>query len=269
MRKRLGLCAIVLGALGCALQGAPASKLSTEDLRPVRITQKLGAQVPLDLPFVDESGKEVSLREVMRGHPVILVPGYYGCPMLCGVVARGLINALLDLRLDVGTDFDVIHYSIDPSESPVLAAEMRRTYLRRYGRPGAAAGWRFLTGRAESSRALSDAIGFGFRYDPSIRQYAHAAGIAILTPEGRVSSYMLGVDFPARPLRLALVDASAEKLGSPADQLLLLCYHYNPVTGRYGMAIMTVLRLGGGATVALLAGGAGVLLWREKRRGLA
>ncbi len=263
--KRLIFLSAMFGLVASA--AAAESKLSAEELRPVRITQKLGAQVPLDLSFRNEDGTEVRLGELIHDRPVILVLGYYRCPMLCGVVVRGMIKSLLDLRFDVGREFDVLQVSIDPKESPALAAEMKRTYLRRYGRPDAERGWHFLTGSGENSRALSDAVGFGYRYDPDIRQYAHAAGIVILTPEGRVSSYQLGVDFPARQLRLALVDASSSTIGSPVDQLLLMCYHYNPVSGRYGFAIVTALRLMGGATVALVVGGAGLMIWRERKRG--
>lgn len=208
----------------------------------VEFRQHLGATVP-DVRLVDETGREATLHQLEGGRPTLLVLGYYHCPMLCHQVQGGLVDSLRQLDWSAGQQFTVLTVSIDPRERPPLALAKQTGYLSRYDRPGAAAGWRFLTGSPRQLQALQQAVGFESAYDAESDQYAHPAGIVVLTPEGRVSSYLLGIDFPARALKLALQRAAAGRLGDPADRLLLLCYHYDPATGKYGFAIMRTLQL--------------------------
>ncbi len=246
-----------------------AAAFAETDLLKVRFDQELNHPLPLDAKFVDESGAHIRLGDYFGKKPVVIVPGYYGCPMLCTVVANGLIESLLDLKLDVGRDFTVVHFSIDPHETPAEANAKKNTYIKRYGRPGASDGWHFLTGDAASIRQLSDAIGFHYVYDPATKQYAHSSGIVIATPEGKISRYFFGVNFPPNDLRLALTQASARHIGSPIDQLVLLCFHYNPITGKYGIAILNVLRLCGAATFFALVAFITFAIRRERARRLA
>jgi protein SCO1 len=234
-------------------------------LREVGFDQKLNAQVPLDLVFRDETGQTVRLGDYFHGKPVILVPGYFRCPMLCGQVQNGLIRALLDLQFDVGKDFYVLTVSFDPRETPEMAAAKKQTYLERYGRPGSADGWHFLTGADGEIKRLTDAVGFRYRYDAKHDQYAHAGGIVLLTPTGKVSRYFYDVRFSPRDLRLGLVEASENRIGSLADQVLLFCFHYDPEEGRYGPAVMRLVRLGGVLTMLSIAIFM-VVLWRKERR---
>jgi protein SCO1/2 len=248
--------------LGClrAQPGLPAS------LRGVGFDQRLNQQVPLDDEFMDETGHAVRLRDYFHNKPVILVLGYYGCPMLCGEVLNGLVQAMLGLSFDVGKDFEVINVSIDPRERADLAAAKKETYVQRYGRPGAANGWHFLTGKENAIKRLAAAVGFRYRYDAKRDQFAHASGLMILTPAGKVSRYLFDVHYSPRDLRLALVEASEGRIGSTADQILLFCFHYDPAEGKYGPAIMNLVRLGGVLTLAGLALFL-LTLWRRDRRG--
>jgi protein SCO1/2 len=234
-------------------------------LRGVGFDQRLDAQVPLDLTFTDEAGRPVRLGDYFHDRPVILVLAYYRCPMLCNEVLNGLVRAMLDVTLDAGKDFDVLTVSFDPREKPELAAAKRKTYLERYGRPGAEAGWHFLTGEEESIQRLTEAVGFHYTYDERNDQFAHASGILILTPQGKISRYFFDVRYSPRDLRLGLVEASANRIGSPVDQVLLYCFHYDPSVGKYGPAVMNLVRLGG--VLILLAIGLLVgTLWRQERR---
>ena len=235
-------------------------------LREVGVDQRLGEQVPLDTSFVDESGRTVQLREYFGGRPVVLALVYYECPMLCTQVLNGLVGSLEALTFTAGLEFDVVVVSFDPGETPALAAAKKATYLRRYGRPGAEGGLHFLTGRAESIDALTAAVGFRYAYDPAIDQYAHPAAISVLTADGRVSRYLFGIEFAPRDLRLALVEATDRQIGSVIDQALLFCYHYDPETGTYGLAIMNVIRLAGLLTVGLAAAFIVGSLRRERRQ---
>lgn len=238
------------------------AKLSAEDLKDVAFDQKLGAKIPADLKFRDETGREVQLGEYYGKTPFILVLGYYGCPMLCTLVGNGLTEALQDLRFNVGKEFQVIHVSIDPNETPELAAAKKRAYLRQYGRGGAEGGWHLLTGSQEAIEQLTRIVGFGYRYDAQTKQYAHPSGLVIVTPSGEVSRYLFGVNFPAKELRLALVEASENRIGSLSDRLLLVCYHYLPITGRYGALVLWILRGAGVLTVAMLVAG---IIWMLRR----
>jgi protein SCO1/2 len=212
-------------------------------LKQVAFDQKLGAQISLNLSFRDEDGKSVKLAEYFGKNPVILDLGYYKCPMLCTAVLNGMMLGLQDMDLQMGRDFEVINISIDPSETPDLAAAKKTSYLTRYGHAQAAAHWHFLTGNEPEIRKLAAEVGFKYVYDPEIRQYAHPSGIIVLTPDGKVSHYLFGVVFGGRDLKDALTDAKDAKVGSPIQQLFLLCFHYSPLTGKYSGAIMTVVRL--------------------------
>lgn len=233
---------------------SPPASLRPPYLQNVGIEQHLDAQVSPDLAFVDDTGRAVKLGDYFGSKPLILNLVYYNCTMLCGETLAGLTGAMKPIKFDVGKEFDVLTVSFNPQETTELAAEKKKDYLKRYGRPGAASGWHFLTGPAESINALAKAVGFQYQYDPASKQYAHATAIMILTPQGRISRYFYGVEFPPKDLRMGLVEASQEKIGNAVDQILLYCYHYNPATGKYGAVIANILRLGAGLTIVLLAG---------------
>jgi protein SCO1/2 len=235
-------------------------------LRDVGFDQRLDEQVPLDLALRDESGAEVHLGDFFHGKPVVLSLAYFDCPMLCGVVLNGLAGALRTLSFDAGKEFEVLTVSFDPRDTPAKAREKKQGYIERYHRPGAAEGWHFLTGDQAAIDRLTRAVGFRYAYDPEHAQFAHAAGVVVLSPAGRIARYLYGVEFSPRDLRLALIEAAAGRIGSPVDQILLFCFHYDPVTGRYGRAALDAVRVGGAATVVALAGLIGTLLWRETRR---
>ena len=232
-----------------------------ELLKEVGIDQKLNSSIPLDLMFRDEHGKAVTLGQYFGSKPVILTLVYYNCPMLCTQVLNGLDRSLEQIPLTVGKDFEVVTVSIDPTDRPSLAEAKQAVYLGMYNRPGSAVGWHFLTGEESQIKQLAGAVGFRYAYDPDSHQYAHASGIMILTPEGKLSRYFYGVTYPERDMRLGLVEASEGKIGSPVDQVLLFCYHYDPHTGKYGLLISRVLQLGGLATV-LIGGIFLILLFR-------
>jgi protein SCO1/2 len=239
-----------------------------EVLKQVGIDQKIGQQLPLDLPFKNEAGREVRLGEyfnAQRGRPVVLALAYYDCPMLCTQVLNGMTGALKTLSFDAGKDFEVVVVSIDPKDNFQIAAHKKAAYVEHYGRPHTAAGWHFLTGAESSIAPLADALGFRYVYDANIKQYAHGAAIYVATPKGVVSRYLLGIDFAPRDLRLALVEASHNVLGSVVDQVLLLCYHYDPATGKYGAAVLRLVRLGGILTVVAFLSFLTISLRRERR----
>jgi protein SCO1/2 len=221
-------------------------------LRSVGIDQKMGARVPLDVPFDDESGHPVTLRRYL-GKPVILALVYYQCPSLCNLVLNGVSRSVKDLKMAAGEDYDIVAVSFDPRETSEIAAAKKRPYVKGYNRPGAEQGWHFLTGPQASSKSLAEAVGFHYAYDAINNQFAHGSAIIILTPEGRVTRYFYGIEYPERDLRFGLEEASERRIGSPVDAVLLYCYHYDPSNGKYGMVIMNVLRLAGMATVAALA----------------
>jgi len=258
------------GNLRATAPGAPPveAPLPAPPLKDIGFDQRLGEQVPLDLVFGDEAGKAVALRDLVGKRPVILSLVYFDCPMLCGMTTDGLVRSLRALRFDVGKDFEVLSVSFDPRESPEIASAKKGPVMRQYGRAGAAAGWHFLTGSKESIDALTKAVGFRYVWDAEQKQFAHATGIVVLTPEGRVARYFFGIEYPAKDLRLGLVEASEEKIGNVVDQLLLLCYHYDPKVGRYTAAVTSLVR---GAAVATLAAAVGlvVVLLRRERKGTA
>jgi len=241
----------------------PANKLP-ELLTEIGLDQKLNAQVPLELPFKDETGRDVRLGDFFGKRPVILTLVYYECPMLCTQVLNGLTSALGVLEFGVGQQFDIVTVSFDPKETPELAAAKKAAYLQRYKRANAESGWHFLTGDEKAIAALTKAVGFRYAYNASIDQYAHVSGIMVLTPAGRMSRYFFGIDYGPRDLRLALIEAADQKIGTPVDQLLLYCFHYDPKSARYSFAVMRLVRAAGVTTVLALV--AGVLVLRRRER---
>jgi protein SCO1/2 len=231
----------------------------------VNIQQHLDAQIPMDLMFRDETGNVVRLGQYFHGKPVLLNFMYYRCPMLCSVVMDGVSSALTELKFDVGKEFDVITVSIDPRDTPEAAAMKKEHYIKRYGRFDAARGWHFLTGPESAIKHLTNVVGFHYAYDPKIDQFAHATALMVLTPQGHVSRYLYGFEYKPRDLRLGLVEASAGKIGKLTDAILLLCYHYDPATGKYSRTAMNFVRAGGVATVVSLAGFILVMVRRERK----
>jgi protein SCO1/2 len=221
-------------------------------LAEVGIDQHLNAQLPLDLRFHDEAGQTVRLGQYFGRTPVILVPSYYNCPMLCPIVFEGLVKALRVLSLNAGEHFTVLAVSIDPRETPALAAAKKQELVARYARPGTADGWHFLTGDAAAVARLTQTVGFRYAYDARHEQYAHASGVMVLTPNGTLARYFYGIEYAPRDLRLGLVEAAANTIGSVVDQVLLLCYHYDPATGKYSVLTLNVIRAGGVVTVLAL-----------------
>jgi protein SCO1/2 len=222
-----------------------------ELLKDVGIDQKLNDEIPLDLRFRDEHGKTVELAQYFGSKPVILMLVYYNCPMLCTEVLNGLDRSLKQIPMDIGKDFNVVTVSIDPTDRPVMAEAKQAMYTGMYGRPGAAEGWHFLTGDEPQIKQLAKSVGFRYAYDAESKQFAHASVIMILTPEGRLSRYFYGIQYPERDVRLGIVEASQGKISSAVDQILLFCYHYDPHTGRYGLLISRVIQLAGGLTVLI------------------
>ena len=232
----------------------------------VSIAQKLNTKIPLDLMMRDENGKVVRLREYFgKGRPVLLNFVYYRCPMLCPMVLEGTTSALTNLKWNIGEQFDVITVSIDPRDKAEDAARMKEKYIRRYGRLESAGGWHFLTANETAIRQLTDAVGFQFAYDSRTDQFAHGAALLVLTPDGRTSRYFYGFEYKPRDLRLAIVEASEGKVGSVTDQFLLLCFHYDPVTGKYSRNAMLFARVGGITTLLALGTFIGLMLRREHR----
>jgi len=234
-----------------------------ELLRDVGLDQRLGNSIPLDLTFRDEHGQTVALRDFFGEKPVILTLVYYQCPMLCTEVLNGILRSAKELPLEIGRDFSIVTVSIDPSERPVLAEVKHQLYTGLYGRPGGPRGWHFLTGDEAQIKLLTQAVGFRYAYDPASGQFAHPSGIMLLTPAGKLARYFYGISYPARDLRLGLVETSQEKIGSPVDQILLYCYHYDPATGRYGLLISRVIKAAGALTVLSLGLVIAILFRRE------
>ena len=240
----------------------PSSQVPTA-LSKVSFEQHLNEQLPLDLPFKDETGRTVKLGEYFGRKPVVLAFVYYECPMLCTQVLNGLESSLRVLNETVGKEFDVVTVSFDPAETPVLAMGKKKAYLERYKRPEAEQGWHFLTGDQASIDALTQAAGFNYAWDEASQQFAHASGIIVTTPAGKVSRYFFGIDYAPRDVKFALIESSHEKIGTLADRLLLYCYHYDPATGSYGFVAMRAVRIGGAATILALVGFVFVSLRRE------
>lgn len=241
--------------------GKPSSGLPAQ-LQNVGFEPQLNAQLPLDSNFRDESDRDVKLRDYFGGKPVLLALVYYGCPMLCNQVEQGIVGTLKMLSFSAGRDYEVVFVSFDPRETPDMAALKKTAALSRYGRPEAASGWHFLTGKEESIRALTSAANFRYSFDEKHNLFAHASGIMLITPDGRISRYFYGVEYPSRDVRLGLVDASAGKIGTPIDHLLLYCFQYNPETARYSATVLKIVRLGGILTIFSIV--AGILIFRRR-----
>ena len=273
-RMAMGLLVV---AAGLALPARPvAAQLSDpmqsvgvrpDLLKDVGIDQKLNQQVPLDLTFRDETGKTVQLSQYFGQKPVLLSLVYFNCPMLCTQVLNGMEASMKGLPMDAGNEFNAISVSIDPSDKPVLAAVKQQMYVGMYGRPNGAQGWHFLTGDEEQIKKLANAVGFRYAYDPDSKQFAHASAIMVLTPDGKLSKYFYGIQYSPRDLRLGLVEASARKIGTPVDSILLFCYHYDPHTGKYGLLISRLIQAGGLLTV-LAIGSIMLILFRRERYSL-
>ena len=247
----------------------PPGKAATEQiplLKEVGIDQKLDAQIPLDLEFSDEQGQPVKLGQFFGARPVVMALVYYECPMLCTQVLNGFAGSLQGMSFTVGQEFEVLVVSFDPGETPAMAAERKREFVRRYIRDAREANIHFLTGREASIKALTNAVGFRYTYDAAIDQYAHPAAITVLTPQGHVSRYLYGIEFAPRDLKLALVEASAGRVGTFVEQAMLFCYHYDPETGKYGLVIMNFVRAAGALTVLLMAGWIVLSLRRDRRQ---
>jgi protein SCO1 len=250
---RRGLTAFAAACVLLAATLAAADQARPKALRDVGVEQKLDQPVPLDIPLRDEAGRTVRLGDFFGRKPVLLSLAYYHCPMLCPMILDGLVRSLRPLSWNVGEEFEVVTVSIDPRETPEQAAAKKQKLVADYGRKGAAEGWHFLVGDQDSVRRLTGAVGFRTTYDAEHDQFAHAAVLTVLTPQGKISRYLYGIDYAPRDVRLALVEASQDKIGTLADQILLFCYHYDPATGKYGMAALTSLRVAGLLTIVGLA----------------
>jgi protein SCO1/2 len=254
---------------GSSAPGQPAMA-PLAALKDVRIDQKMDSAVPLDLPFVDGHGTDVTLAQYFGGsRPAVLALVYYECPMLCTQVLNGLFSSIEPLKLDAGRDFDIVVVSFDPGETPAMALAKKTSYLKHYHRPTAEAGIHFLTGRQPAIDTLADAVGFRYAYDETIDQYAHPAAVTVLTPKGHVSKYLYGVEFAPMDFRFAMVSAGEGTIGTVIDQALLYCFHYDPATGKYSVAIMSFLRLAGVLTLLGIMGFILVHLRRERRQNAA
>ncbi len=266
---RVALRALLLLALSAVTTQADEGALPSS-LQKVGFDQHLGEQVPLEVAFKDEAGRTVTLGDYFNhGRPVILVLAYFRCPQLCSEILNGLTRARLEMNLDLGSEFEVVTVSFDSRETPDMAAAKKKSYVERYARPGAGVGWHFLTGNDESIARLTKAVGFRYSYDAKHDQFAHASGIMVLTPGGTLARYFYDVHFAPRDLRLGLVEASSGRVGSPVDQILLYCFHYDPTDGKYGVTIMNVVRLGGVLTVLGIALMVFLLRRGERRRAKA
>lgn len=241
----------------------PPSSQMLATLKTVTIDQRLNEQVPPGLVFRDETGRSVRLGDYFGNKPIILNLQYFQCQMLCGEVTNGLVGSLKTLKFDVNKEFDVLSVSFDPRETVQMAADKKKSTLQRYHREGAEAGWHFLTGDQTNVEALTKSVGFSYQLDPKSGQWAHAAAIVLLTPGGKISRYFYGIEFAPKDLRLGLIEASQNKIGTVVDKVLLYCYHYNPETGKYGAVIMNVMRLAGAATVLILGAFMFIMFRRE------
>jgi protein SCO1/2 len=274
LRSAIGVMSIVLMSAVVSAQGnapgvrpdpAMPSQQVPSALSTVSFEQRLNEQLPLGLEFKDESGRTVKLGEYFGRKPVVLTFVYYECPMLCTQVLNGLESSLRVINESIGQEFDVVTVSFDPKETPVLAAGKKKAYLERYKRPSAEQGWHFLTGDQASIAALTQAAGFNYSWDEASHQFAHASGIVVTTPTGKVSRYFFGIDYSPRDVKFALIESSNERIGTLAERLLLYCYHYDPAKGNYGFMAMRAVRVGGAVTLAALVGFVFVSIRRDRR----
>ena len=231
-------------------------------LKEIGIDQRLNEQVPLDAVFKDDQGHEVRLGDYFKGKPVVLALIYYSCPMLCNQVLNGMLTSVRQVSFNAGEEFQIVAISFDSRETPQLAAAKKQTYVRAYNRSGADAGWHFLTGDDANIKRVTDAVGFRYKWDEKTNQFAHASGIFVITPQGKLSRYFYGIEYPPRYVRLGLVEASQNHIGTMADTLMLYCYHYDPATGKYGAVVMNIMKVAGVITIGLIVG---MLLMLRKR----
>lgn len=266
MRIALAIALLVIAPLRADDVDSEARNVAPNIVSKIEMKQRLGELLPKDLTFQDESGKSVFLGDYFGKGPVVLALVYYECPSLCTMVLNGLFRSLQEVKLERGKEFTVVAVSIDPKETSELAANKKVKYLKTYLHSESESGIHFLVGKQEAITALTKAVGFGYAYDEEKKIYAHPGAITLLTPEGKISSYMFGVDFPAKDLRLSLVGASGNKIGNAIDHFLLYCYKYDPNAGKYGLAVMNALRVAGVATLVLLGGLVGLLVRFQRRR---
>ena len=267
MMGATALVSAVVSAQGIAPEaGLPSNKVPGV-LGKVGFEQRLNEQLPLDLMFKDEAGRDVKLGDYFGKRPVVLTFVYYECPMLCTQVLNGLASALGVIDESIGKEFDVVTVSFDPRETPVLAAGKKQSYLDRYKREGAERGWHFLTGQQASIDALTKAAGFSYAWDEDTKQFAHASGVVVATPDGKLANYFFGIDYSPRDLKFALIESSQGRIGKFAEKVLLYCYHYDPATGQYGFVAMRAVRIGGAVTLVALVGFVFVSLRRERAAG--
>lgn len=268
--KNHGVLLLIAGLAIASLAWGPGDQLDGDHppgvpVEEISFDQNLGAQIPLDLSFQDDHGQNVHLSDFFGRKPVILLFAYYECPMLCPLVLEDLTHKLQGLSFSAGDQFEFVTISLDPGETPHLAADKKAAYLQDYGHAGADRGWHFLTGDKDNIETVARSVGIRYRYDETIDAYAHPTGVVILTPQGRISRYIFGLDYSARDLRLALVEASNDEVGSPVDQLFLLCYRYDPVTGQYSLLINNILRIGALMTTLAVLALVGWMLWRDRK----
>ena len=248
---------------GARPESGPVSTGLPAPLKKVGIDQRLNEQVPLDAVFKDEQGRDVRLGQFFKGKPVVLSLVYYSCPMLCTQVLNGMLSSFRQISFNIGEQFEVVTVSFDARETPPLASAKKQTYIKGYNRASAETGWHFLTGDEANIKQLTDAVGFRYVWDEQTKQFAHASGIMVLTPEGKIARYFYGIEYSPKDLRLGLVEASQNKIGTPVDALMLYCYHYDPATGKYGAVVMNIMRLAGVVTLILMVG----MLLILRRRG--
>ena len=263
--KRLFLIGLLTYSSFAFAQMTDPNKAAARAFTEVGIDQKLNEQIPLGLKFRNEKGESVALGSYFHSKPVIIALVYYKCPMLCTQVLNGMVQSFRTLEFTAAKEFEVVTISIDPSETPDMAADKKDTYVAEYGRPGVENGWHFLVGDSANIKALANAVGFRYVYDVPTKQYAHASGIMIATPQGKLARYLYGIEYAAKDLTFSMMEAAQEKIGSPVDKLLLLCYHYDPRTGKYGVIISNILR-GGGIVMIVLVGGYMYVNFRRDRK---
>lgn len=271
-RTIAGIAVLLIAAFATQAQTIPSNVSPSAATMPpalqnVGFEPQLNAQMPLDLAFRDESGRSVQLGGYFGQKPVVLAFVYYGCPMLCNLVEQGVVGTLRMLSFNPGRDYEVVFVSFDSRETPAMAAEKKRSALSRFGRPETASGWHFLTGAKESIDAATRAANFRYSFDAKTNLFAHASGVMLLTPDGRISRYFYGVEYPGRDMRLGLVEASAGKIGTPVDHVLLFCYQYDPAAATYSASILRIVRLGGILTVLFIF--AAILIFRRRDTGPA
>ncbi|HYF48420.1 MAG TPA: SCO family protein [Planctomycetota bacterium] len=259
-----GSALLLAAAIAAMLIFSAHAQTPEQVVREIRFDQRLDGALPLEATFIDESGRRVRVGEYFGSRPVILALVYYECPLLCNQMLNGLTRCLKTMNLNPGSDFEVVVVSFDPTEKPELAALKKQAYMRAYDRPGTEAGWHFLTGEREPIRTLCESVGFRYVYDSASGQYAHASGIVVATPDGRIARYFFGLEFLPRDVRLGLVEASAGKIGTVADQIMLYCYSYNAIEGKYGFAIMSVIRGFGLLTLLFIATFIAIHVRRER-----